>query len=129
MIFSFITFALSVVGIIGFYIDNNLLLYLGAFFALIDIVISTYSDQTNNFITPILAIFIGIICCNDIVRGFAIGLCFENAILFIIGLTTILISYRTYYPKTKQRKIDNDKFVNNQNDLESYKDEGLIPRG
>lgn len=91
MILNIITFIFSILGIIGFYNNNDILLYIGMVMVLFEMIIGILSGQLRTIGTYILASIIGVIFTQNIIKGIAIGLCFESVIMTIGGWLLLIL--------------------------------------
>lgn len=96
MIIGIIGFILAIVGIIGYYLNISILLYIGGVFSIIEIIQGIVSGQSKTIISPMIFGIIGMIMIKPMVDGFCLGLCIENIVLFILGIIfLIFVSKKT----------------------------------
>lgn len=97
MILGAITTIVSILGIIGFYINNFILLYLGLFSAIIEHSIGIYTGEEKSLITVWFALLIAlgfIFSGMNWLKAIAICLCFENVLCFILGSILMIFMVR-----------------------------------
>lgn len=96
MIMGIIFTFLGLLGVYGFFSMNFLLLTLGGIAGIVSNLIGIISGQQRSIMTAILAIIIGIIYASSvnlsIWTGVLIGMCFESAIMGILGFGSLLVA-------------------------------------
>lgn len=102
MILNIITFIFSILGIIGFYSNNNIFLYIGMAMVLFEMIIGILSGQLRTIGTYILASIIGIIFTKEFIVGIAIGLCYESVIMTFISWLMLILGY--LFTQRKERR-------------------------
>lgn len=104
MILGIIVFILSSLGIYGFFTNNLFFLYIALVAIILEYLIGYFSAQLKS-LAPIWLTFIvafGMICAGfNWLIAISICLCFENVILFILGIIMMIIIY------LRAKKIEN----------------------
>ena len=102
---AFIITVVTTAGIIGFYQDFYITMYIGAILTTIELFIGYYSGQLKSLWLSVFSCFIGMIATNNILNGIAIGLCFENTISYILG---IIFDFFILFFTNKENKLQNE---------------------
>ncbi len=99
MIVSIFCTVLSIVGIYGYFIDNNILLIVGVGSIIIELLYGIFTKKLKTITPFVISIAIGITCCKNIWKGIGIGLCFCHIIMFLPGF--ILMAIAMIFNKNK----------------------------
>lgn len=91
MLLGIICFIFAVAGIIGFYNDLYILTYIGFVLVIFECLLGKFEGTLKSMQTTIIAGVIGWIVVGEFWLGVAIGVCFENVIMFIGGCLMIII--------------------------------------
>jgi|BioPla2DNA2_1021312.scaffolds.fasta_scaffold78753_1 hypothetical protein len=96
MLLGIICTILGVLGVYGFFSANLILVIIGGIASIIENLLGVISGQQKSLMTPILAIIIGAIYASSagipVWIGVFIGLCFESAIMGILGFVGLLVA-------------------------------------
>ena len=92
MIIGIICFIMSIAGIIGFYNEIYVLTYIALIFNILEVIVGVFTNQLKSILTFLLGGIIGWIITGKFLLGLAIGLCFENIILFASGIILMIIT-------------------------------------
>ena len=92
MIIGIICFIMSIAGIIGFYNEIYVLTYIALIFNILEVIVGVFTNQLKRILTFLLGGIIGWIITGKFWLGLAIGLCFENIILFASGIILMIIT-------------------------------------
>ena len=93
MIIGIICWILSLVGIYGFYNGLVYLTIIGMVATIIENIIGYFTGENRSFNLIWLPIIIGVILSfygNNLLTSIAVCFCFENAIMFSLGLIVVL---------------------------------------
>ena len=100
MILGVISTILGVLGVFGFFSGNLILVLIGGISGLVENIIGISSGQQKSLMTSIIAVILGIIYSSSIGLTFwvgaLIGLCFESAIMGILGWVSFAFMYRKF---------------------------------
>lgn len=109
MLLGSINFVFAIAGIFGFYNDLYILTYIGFGLCLIESILGRLEGTLKSMNTTIIAGIIGWLITKKFWLGIAIGVCFENVIMFIGGIIMIYITNKaiTKYEKN-QHKEENE---------------------
>ena len=94
MIVGIIGFILAILGILGYYNDILVLLYIGGIFTIVESIFGFITGQSRGFFPEILFGIIGMIFVKPLLQGFMFGLCIENVVMFIFGSILMVIAYK-----------------------------------
>lgn len=91
MVLGIISFIFACAGIYGFYNDIYILTYIGFGLSIFECILGKIEGTLKSMQTTIIASIIGWIVVGEFWLGVAIGVCFENVIMFIGGCLMIII--------------------------------------
>ena len=111
MVLGIICFIFAVAGIIGFYNDLYILTYIGFGLSIFECLLGRFEGTSKTMLTTVIAGIIGWIFVKDFWLGLAIGVCFENAIMFIGGCIMIGIG-----SSITSNTLPNDNYTNQKNE-------------
>ena len=114
MMFGSLVFVCAICGIIGFYMDLHAFTYIGLAMALFESIIGLYTGTLKTMNTSIIAGIIGWIIVKDFWLGIAIGICFENVIMFIAGIIMMIITKKAISNYEKNELINYEKETFNE---------------
>ena len=104
MVLGIICFLFACLGIYGFYNEIYLLTYLGLGLCLFENIIGIIEGTSKTIMPTIIAGIIGWIIIDNFWLGIALGICFENVIMFIGGCIMLL-----FFPSANsQNNKEND---------------------
>lgn len=90
-----ITTIISILGIYGWFSGHLTLVIIGGVAAIIEILIGLLSGELRSILTSVIAVIIGGIYISTLGGplwfGALLGLCFENAIMQILGYITLFV--------------------------------------
>jgi hypothetical protein len=108
MILGLIAMVLSLIGIVGFYIGIDLFVYIGAFAEIIVVVVGFVSKQQRSPLTfavgAVGGLIYALISGTDVLLGIALGICFESAIMGLLGSSVKI--YTLYKGQTESKDTD-----------------------
>lgn len=96
MILGIIVFILSSLGIYGFFTNNLYFLHIALVAIILEYLIGYFSGQLKKLMPPyftLIAIFYMICAGFNWLIAISVCLCFENVILFILGIIMMIIVY------------------------------------
>ncbi len=96
MVLGIICFMFACAGIYGFYSGIYIFTYIGFALSLFECLLGKAEGTLKSMQTTIIAAIIGWIIVKDFWLGIAIGVCFENAIMFIGGCIMLYFANRTF---------------------------------
>ncbi len=93
MAFGIITTIISLLGIYGWFTGHPTLVIIGGVAAIIEILIGLFSGALRSILTSVIAVVAGGFYISSLGGPFwfgaLLGLCFENAIMQILGYITV----------------------------------------
>lgn len=114
MLFGSICFVFAIAGIIGFYNDLYILTYIGLGLCLFESVLGRLEGTLKSMNTTIIAGILGWLITKNFWLGIAIGVCFENVIMFIGGIVMMYITSKAIAKYEKnQQKEENEESTKN----------------
>jgi len=100
MVLGIICTVLGILGVFGFFSGNLTFIFIGGISGLVENIIGISSGQQKSLMTAIIAVIIGIIYSSSIGLpfwiGVLIGLCFESAIIGVLGWISLAFMYRRF---------------------------------
>lgn len=124
MILSIIVAIFCGIGIYGFYNGLIFLAYIGMVFSLLEQLYGFISGQQKSLFTVWICVLLSIGSCfagNNFFNSLAILLCYENVILFILGIITLPII---------AKKINNKNETSNRNEnFDDYLEKRIVKNG
>lgn len=103
MIMGIISTIFAILGLVGFYSDIPFLLYLGAGFNVLEILIEFFMGQLKSLSTLLLSMFIGWLLVKNF-HGICVGVCFENVVLTILSIPLYIVNISTLMKLKKEEK-------------------------
>ena len=91
MLLGIICFIFAIAGIVGFYNDLYILTYISFGLSIFECLLGKSEGTLKSIRTTIIAGVVGWIIVGEFWLGAAIGVCFENVIMFIGGCLMIII--------------------------------------
>lgn len=108
MILGLIATVLSLIGIVGFYIGFEPLVFVGALAELVVVVVGFVTKQQRSPLTFAVGAAAGLIYAlisrTDVLLGISIGICFEAAIMGLLGSSVKIYTLYTDQTKNKSDK-------------------------
>lgn len=98
MILGIINSIFAILGIIGFYTDITILVYIGAVLNFIENIRGYFTGELKTLTFLFFSMLIGWACTGNFL-GICVGICYESAIFFVLSLPlyiTFLISIFKY---------------------------------
>lgn len=95
MVIGFVVFIFCILGIYGYFDGNIILTYIGLILAVLEHIWGITSGQQKGFSTGWIAIIcaIGMSCGGyNILESIAICMCFENVIIFSLGILLFIVT-------------------------------------
>lgn len=83
---------LAIISIYGYFIGNNFLFIIGVVAIVIELLYGIITNQLKTLMPTAISATVGIVCCKNVWIGIGIGLCFEQVIMFLLGLILMLIT-------------------------------------
>ena len=118
MILGIICFIFACLGIYGFYNDIYILTYIGFGLSIFECILGKIEGTLKSMQTTIVSAIIGWIVTKNFWLGISIGVCFENAIMFIGG-SIMMIAGITYLSKAEtNNNYNNFNKIGNENNIE-----------
>lgn len=108
MLLGFLVYIFAILGIYGFFTENLVLTYIGLVLCIIETIIGITSGQQKGFSTEVLTFWCAVgmyIGGNEFLPSLAICFCFENVILFSIGLLLLIITGGFMIKKEKEEQL------------------------
>ena len=107
MILGIVVFVFCFAGIYGFYTNLLILTYIGLALSLIEQIIGIITGQQKGLgLIPLCLIISigGAIAGNNFLRCLAIVFCYENVIMFILGIPVVIANYKKIKQGYKEKK-------------------------
>ena len=93
MIFQTITTITGILGIIGFFIEMPVLLYIGALIYMIETLYEFLQGSLNpaaTFLTILISVIVSTLCDYNILHGICFGLCIECVLLTFTAIMAMI---------------------------------------